>query len=52
MMNMNQIKDMYAEYVLPTYTRQDLCLVKGDGVWVEDSEGKKYMDFYNFILRD
>ncbi|MFH1305930.1 MAG: aspartate aminotransferase family protein [Candidatus Omnitrophota bacterium] len=45
-MDMNSIIKMYAEYVLPTYTRQDLCLVRGDGVWVEDTEGKKYMDFF------
>jgi predicted acetylornithine/succinylornithine family transaminase len=45
-MKLNEIKKMYEEYVLSTYTRQDLCLVKGDGVWVEDSEGKKYLDFF------
>ena len=45
-MEMNEIKKLYNDYVLPTYTRQDLCLVKGDGVWVEDSSGKKYLDFF------
>ncbi|MCK5451693.1 MAG: aspartate aminotransferase family protein [Candidatus Omnitrophica bacterium] len=43
---MNKIKKLYDKYVLGTYTRQDVCLVKGDGVWVEDSEGKKYLDFF------
>ncbi|MDP8299766.1 MAG: aspartate aminotransferase family protein [Candidatus Tantalella remota] len=45
-MKLNEIKKMYEDYVLSTYTRQDLCLVQGDGVWVEDSEGKKYLDFF------
>ncbi|RKY42433.1 MAG: aspartate aminotransferase family protein [Candidatus Makaraimicrobium thalassicum] len=45
-MDMNEIKELYQKYVLPTYTRQDLCLVKGDGIWVEDAGGKKYLDFF------
>lgn len=45
-MKMDKIKGLYEEYVLPTYTRQDLCLVKGKGVWVEDTQGKKYLDFF------
>ncbi|MFH1798962.1 MAG: aspartate aminotransferase family protein [Candidatus Omnitrophota bacterium] len=43
---LNEIKKLYDGYVLSTYTRQDLCLVKGKGAWVEDSEGKKYLDFF------
>jgi len=45
-MKIGEIKKLYDDYVLRTYTRQDLCLVDGDGVWVEDSEGKKYLDFF------
>ncbi|MFH1552065.1 MAG: aspartate aminotransferase family protein [Candidatus Omnitrophota bacterium] len=45
-MDLKEIKKLYQEYVLSTYTRQDLCLVKGDGVWVEDAAGKKYLDFF------
>lgn len=45
-MNIKEVKKLYDDYVLSTYTRQDLCLVKGDGVWVEDTEGKKYLDFF------
>lgn len=45
-MNLSDVKTLYDKYVLSTYTRQDLCLVKGDGVWVEDIEGKKYLDFF------
>ena len=45
-MELSEIKKLYDKYVLPTYTRQDLCLVKGDGIWVEDAGGKKYLDFF------
>lgn len=45
-LKLQKIKRLYDEYVLSTYTRQDLCLVKGNGAWVEDSEGKKYLDFF------
>ena len=45
-MNTNEVKKLYERYVLPTYTRQDLCLVKGDGIWVEDADGEKYLDFF------
>ena len=31
--------------VLPTYARQDLVLVSGDGCWVTDAEGRRYLDF-------
>ncbi|MBF0494610.1 MAG: aspartate aminotransferase family protein, partial [Candidatus Omnitrophica bacterium] len=45
-MNTNDVKKLYDEYVLSTYFRQDLCLVKGKGSWVEDIDGKKYLDFF------
>jgi predicted acetylornithine/succinylornithine family transaminase len=45
-MKLDEVKQMYDKYVLSTYTRQDLCLVKGDGIWVEDIDGKKYLDFF------
>jgi acetylornithine/N-succinyldiaminopimelate aminotransferase len=31
--------------ILPTYARQDLTVVRGDGSWVEDSDGNRYLDF-------
>lgn len=45
-MNFDEIKHMYDDFVLSTYTRQDLCLVAGRGIWVEDINGKKYLDFF------
>ena len=45
-MKINEIKELYSKYILQTYIQQDTCLVKGDGVWVEDTEGNKYLDFF------
>lgn len=45
-MDFGEIKGLYDDYVLSTYTRTDLCLVKGEGVWVWDTNGKKYLDFF------
>ena len=33
-----------ASTVLPTYARQDVTIVRGDGCWVEDADGKRYLD--------
>jgi acetylornithine/N-succinyldiaminopimelate aminotransferase len=45
-MDISDIKELYGKYVIPSYFKQDLCLVKGKGVWVTDIAGKKYMDFF------
>lgn len=45
-MKIDEVKKLYEKYVLATYTREDLCLVKGELSRVEDSEGKKYLDFF------
>jgi len=45
-MDFNEIKKSYDEYVLSTYIRTDLCLVRGEGAWVWDISGKKYLDFF------
>lgn len=45
-MDLDEVKNLYDKYVLSTYTRSDLCLVKGEGAWVEDTEGNKYLDFF------
>ena len=38
--------DAYARYVIPSYGRTPLVLVRGRGSWLWDSEGKKYLDFF------
>jgi len=37
-------KDRYQQYVMGTYAPQ-MLLVKGEGAWVWDDAGKKYLDF-------
>ncbi len=44
-MTSEKIKAIDSQYVLPTYARQDLCLVKGKGCQVWDAEGNEYLDF-------
>src|SRR5215467_15574914 len=33
-------------YVIGNYTRYPICRVRGEGSWVWDAEGKKYLDFF------
>lgn len=37
--------DACEEYILHTYNRFQIVLEKGDGVYLYDAEGKKYLDF-------
>ncbi len=45
-MKIEDVKNLYENYVLNTYTRTDLCMVKGKNSWVWDIAGKKYLDFF------
>jgi len=36
----------YDQYVLGTYTRNPIVVERGEGSWVWDAEGKKYLDFF------
>jgi acetylornithine/N-succinyldiaminopimelate aminotransferase len=40
-----ETKQLFAEYVAPTYGRYDLVLERGEGVRVWDERGKCYLDF-------
>ena len=31
--------------VLPTYARQDVTFVRGEAAWLEDADGRRYLDF-------
>jgi acetylornithine/N-succinyldiaminopimelate aminotransferase len=31
--------------LLPTYARQDVTFVRGQGSWLEDADGRRYLDF-------
>ena len=37
---------LFAKYVVPNYTRFPVCLVRGEGSWVWDDQGRRYLDFF------
>jgi acetylornithine/N-succinyldiaminopimelate aminotransferase len=41
---MNNIENLYKNYLMPTYA-PEIALVKGNGSYVWDNNGKKYLDF-------
>ncbi len=45
-MKTQDVQKLYDQYILPTYARTPLCLVKGKGARVWDLEGKAYIDFF------
>lgn len=45
-MKTKDVQTLYDQFVLSTYTRSALCLVKGKGSKVWDLEGKEYLDFF------
>lgn len=44
-----QLMEQTAAYIMPTYGRYPIALVKGQGVKVWDAEGKEYLDFLGGI---
>ncbi|MFH1777934.1 MAG: aspartate aminotransferase family protein [Candidatus Omnitrophota bacterium] len=46
MSDIRQIKNMFDDYVIGTYTRIPLVLVDGRGSWVRDINADKYLDFF------
>ena len=36
----------FDRYVIPNYRRFPVCLVRGEGSWVWDAEGNRYLDFF------
>lgn len=37
---------MFQQYVVPNYTRYPVCLVRGEGSYVWDAEGNRYLDLF------
>lgn len=37
---------LFDKYVVPNYRRYPVCLVKGEGSYVWNAEGKRYLDFF------
>lgn len=44
-MRQNEIIELADRYLMRTYGRLPIALVRGDGAWVWDAEGRKYLDF-------
>lgn len=42
--NQNEIRDAFENFVVPSYTRFDLVLERGEGSYVWDANGKRYLD--------
>jgi acetylornithine/N-succinyldiaminopimelate aminotransferase len=38
--------DVFSKYVIGNYRRFPVCLVRGEGSYVWDAEGKRYLDFF------
>src|SRR5438105_11464613 len=38
--------DQYQQYVIGNYTRYPVCLVRGEGSYVWDAEGHRYLDLF------
>ena len=41
-----EVVQLFQRYVIPNYTRYPVCLVRGEGSYVWDSEGNRYLDFF------
>ncbi|HLN64764.1 MAG TPA: acetylornithine transaminase [Symbiobacteriaceae bacterium] len=48
-MNSQELKDQYGTYIMSTYGRYPIALVRGQGVKAWDAEGKEYLDFLGGI---
>ena len=44
--NTAKIRNLYERYVLPTYKKNPVALVRGKGSYVWDAEGKRYLDLF------
>ncbi|MDH5625703.1 MAG: aminotransferase class III-fold pyridoxal phosphate-dependent enzyme, partial [Nitrospira sp.] len=48
-MSTEELKDGAAKYLMQTYTRQPISIVRGSGSKVYDMEGREYLDFVGGI---
>ena len=40
-----EIAALAAEYLMPTYAQSPIAFVRGEGAWLFDADGKRYLDF-------
>jgi predicted acetylornithine/succinylornithine family transaminase len=41
-----EIVELFKQFVVPNYVRYPVCLVRGEGSYVWDAEGNRYLDFF------
>lgn len=41
-----QVIELFDQYVIPNYRRYPICLVRGEGSYVWDAEGQRYLDLF------
>src|SRR5712691_8572605 len=46
MLSTSKTIDLFKHYVIGNYTRYSVCLVRGEGSYVWDAEGTRYLDFF------
>lgn len=46
MASSEEIISLFDQYVIPNYTRYPVALVRGEGPFVWDAEGRRYLDFF------
>jgi predicted acetylornithine/succinylornithine family transaminase len=46
MLSSQQVIELFKQYVIPNYTRYPVCLARGEGSWVWDAEGNRYLDLF------
>jgi predicted acetylornithine/succinylornithine family transaminase len=46
MLTTKQTIDLFSKYVIGNYTRYPVCLVRGEGSYVWDAEGNRYLDLF------
>ncbi|HON09011.1 MAG TPA: aminotransferase class III-fold pyridoxal phosphate-dependent enzyme, partial [Verrucomicrobiota bacterium] len=44
MKKFEEIKELFGKYVIPSYSRFDIAFERGSGSWLEDVNGKRYLD--------
>jgi acetylornithine/N-succinyldiaminopimelate aminotransferase len=45
-MNLSETLELFKKYVVPNYVRYPVSLVRGEGSYVWDAEGNRYLDFF------
>jgi acetylornithine/N-succinyldiaminopimelate aminotransferase len=45
-MDREMILKQFEQFVVPNYTRKDVIIVRGEGSWVWDAQGRRYLDLF------